>query len=397
MPDTRPHIPAEEFGQRVERVRREMASQNLDCCFIYGDEYRREYLRYVSNYWPIFERGALVVPLAGDPILLAAPEGEEVAREMSPWGDVRLTTNFACVTVPDGIEFALADLTTFPDVFAEIRGRQKLHTMGVVGVDAMSPTVWWALEAALPGVNLSQVNDLLVQMRLVKSANEVACLREAARIADLAYEQLMAACIPGNTETQAAAAAEGAARQAGAEYVPFTVFGSGKRSDTIVGRATTKVIAEGDMIMAALAVQYEGYIATVEWPFVVGKCSAEQKRFIDAIIRAEDLALPLLRAGIQGGEFVRRVHRHFAEAGYAGNYVYPPLHGIGCAEAEAPYPDANNQQPFVVNHAVNTDISLFRSPVGSNRIEEGFIVTEGEPTALSPLIRRLAQAWLNQA
>lgn len=390
----KPHIPADEFSLRVDRIRNEMRSNNLDVCFVYGDEYRREYLRYVSNYWPIFERGALVIPKVGEPILLAAPEGEEVAREMSPWTDVRLTANFACVTVPDGIEFALADLTTFKAVFDEIQKRQSLNVFGVVGVDAMSPTVYWALEAALPGVKLVHVNELLVNMRLMKSDSEIACLREAGRICDVAYQELMAACIPGNTETQAAALAEGCARSEGAEYVPFTVFGSGIRSDSIVGRATSKIIEEGDMLMAALAVQYEGYIATVEWPFVVGKMSDAQRNFIDAIIVAEDLALPLLRTGQEQGNFVRRVHKHFRQAGFADNYVYPPLHGIGCAEAEAPYPDANSTQLFKMGMCVNTDISLFRSAVGSNRIEEGFVVCDDEPEALSPFIRRLSAEWL---
>ncbi len=392
--NTKPRIPADEFAQRVDRIRHEMQANNLDACFIYGDEYRREYLRYVSNYWPIFERGALIVPKVGEPILLAAPEGEEVAREMSPWPDVRLTTNFACVTVPDDIEFALADLTTFEDVFADVRKRQPLDVFGVVGVDAMSPTVYWALEAALPGVKLAQVNDLLVNMRLIKSENEIACLREAARICDLAYEQLMAACVPGNTETQAAAAAEGAARAAGAESVPFTVLGSGKRSDSIVGRATDKVIEEGDMLMAAFPVQYEGYIATVEWPFVVGKMTDAQRRFIDAIIVAENVGLQSLRPGEEQGVFVRKVHEHFEKAGYAENYVYPPLHGIGCAEAEAPYPDSNCRNLFEANMCVNGDISLFRSEVGSNRIEEGFVIRDGEVEFLSPLIRRLTAEWL---
>jgi Xaa-Pro aminopeptidase len=392
--NAKPHIPNDEFALRVDRIRHEMQSNNLDVCFVYGDEYRREYLRYVSNYWPIFERGALLIPRVGEPILLAAPEGEEVAREMSPWPDVRMTTNFACVTVPDGIEFALADLTTFKDVFEEVQKRQSVKTFGVVGVDAMSPTVYWALEAALPGIEMVHINDLLVNMRLIKSENEVACLREAGRICDVAYEAMMAACIPGNTETQAAAAAEGCARSAGAEYVPFTVFGSGKRSDTIVGRATNKVIEEGDMLMAALAVQYEGYIATVEWPFVVGKMSDAQRHFIDAMIVAEDLALPILRPGKEQGAFVRKVHDHFTHAGYSDNYVYPPLHGIGCAEAEAPYPDAHSSQLFQAGMCVNTDISLFRSAVGSNRIEEGFVVRDGEPEALSALIRRLCAGWL---
>jgi len=392
----RPHIPKAEFEVRLERVRREMHARQLDVCFIYGDEYRREYLRYVSNYWPIFERGGLIVPREGEPILVAAPEGEEVAREMSPWQDVRLTVNFGCVTVPDEIDYALADLTSFEAIFAEIKGKQPLNHMGIVGLDAMSPTVYWALEAALPGVKLANVNDLLVKLRLTKSANEIACLREASRIADLAYEQLMAACVPGNTERQAAAAAEGAARAAGAEFVPFTVFGSGPRSDTIVGRASERVMCEGDMLMASLAVQYEGYVATDEWPFVVGEMNGEQRRFIDAIIVAEDRALSLIRHGVPMGEFVRKVHAHFADAGYAENYVYPPLHGIGYAEAEAPYPDEHTTTPFERDMTANTDISLFRSAVGSNRIEEGFVVTYGEPEPLSPLIRRLAQEWLGK-
>jgi len=210
----------------------------------------------------------------------------------------------------------------------------------------------------------------------------------------VAYQELMAACIPGNSETQVAGLAEGCARSNGAEYVPFTVLGSGKRSDTIVGRATNKIIEEGDMLMAALAVQYEGYIATVEWPFVVGKMNAAQRNFIDAIIVAEDLALPLLRPGQEQGAFVRKAHEHFTRAGFADNYVYPPLHGIGSAEAEAPYPDTHSTQLFQTGMCVNTDISLFRSPVGSNRIEEGFVVRDGEPEPLSPFIRGLCAQWL---
>jgi Xaa-Pro aminopeptidase len=43
----------EEFKNRVENLRMLMREKNIDVCFIYGDEYRRENLRYISNYWPI--------------------------------------------------------------------------------------------------------------------------------------------------------------------------------------------------------------------------------------------------------------------------------------------------------------------------------------------------------
>ena len=48
------YIPKEEFGERLNRLRQEMAERKLDALFVYGDEYRKENLRYVSNYWPIF-------------------------------------------------------------------------------------------------------------------------------------------------------------------------------------------------------------------------------------------------------------------------------------------------------------------------------------------------------
>ena len=65
-----------------------MDKDKTDVFIIYGDEYRRENLRYVSNYWPIFERGLLVVGLENDPILLVSPECEHLAKEMSAWSDI---------------------------------------------------------------------------------------------------------------------------------------------------------------------------------------------------------------------------------------------------------------------------------------------------------------------
>jgi len=66
-----------------------MEQHNLDGVAVYGDEYRKENLRYVSNFWPIFERGMCFIPQNGDPILTGAPEGEVYAREMSIWQDIR--------------------------------------------------------------------------------------------------------------------------------------------------------------------------------------------------------------------------------------------------------------------------------------------------------------------
>ncbi len=113
-------IPRDEFQHRIQSVQRQMAAVGLDALLVYGDEYRKENLRYVSNYWPIFERVAAIIPCTGDVILLAAPEGQEVACEMSAWSDIRMVKDFTCVTVPDEIEYPLAHYTSFQEIRGEL-------------------------------------------------------------------------------------------------------------------------------------------------------------------------------------------------------------------------------------------------------------------------------------
>jgi Xaa-Pro aminopeptidase len=203
------------------------------------------------------------------------------------------------------------------------------------------------------------------------------------------YEKLMAECAPGNTERHAAGAGEGAARMAGAEDINFMVLGSGPRTGTIIGRATDRVIEDGDMIMAAMAVQYEGYVATVEFPFVAGKPSDEQKQFLSGLFEAANVQIEHLKVGEISGEMVRAVKTVFKKRGLDAYDVYPPMHGIGLAEAESPYPDEDATYPFKAGMCVNSDISLFGHPAGSNRIEEGFVITEASPESLTPFIREL--------
>lgn len=388
-------IPKSEFMERIEKIRKMMADRDLDALLVYGDEYRKENLRYVSNYWPIFERGALLITSKGEPVLLCAPEGEQMAREMSVWQDLRLIPDFLCVTVPDKIEYPLAHYSSFGKIADEIRSAGKLQKLGIVGKDAMSVDLYENILKSF-ACDTEDCNDILFALRKIKSDNEVACIREAARIADKGMQAIMEADIIGMTEIAACAIAEEAARKEGAEHIIFTVFGSGDRTHTIVGRPSRKIIEDGDMIMLALAVQYEGYVATCEAPFAVGNYSEQTRRVIDTLIGASAAGLPYLKGGEPMKHFVRAVKEHFRKAGLEEYDVYPPLHGIGCAEAESPYPDENTEEVFQPGMTCNTDISLFGLPGGSNRIEEGFLITKDGAETLSPYVHQYCKNWLNK-
>jgi Xaa-Pro aminopeptidase len=389
MDSTRPKIHRNEFLERISRIRESLAEHKLDGMMIYGDEYRKESLRYVSNFWPIFERAACFIPRDGEPILAGAPEGENYVREMCIWKDVRNIKEFACVTVLEEIDYPLAEFSSLKDILNETLGGGR--RLGLVGFHDISSPILERIRGAVDDLEIIESDGILQDLRLIKTEAEIDCLCEAGRLACIGYKKLLTAAVPGNTELEAAGAAEGAARMAGAEDNVFMVFGSGARTSTIIGRATGKVIEDGDMIMAAMAVQYEGYVSTVEFPFVAGKETGDQERFLNALFEAANVQLTYLKDGVISGEMVRAVKAVFKKHSLAQYDVYPPMHGIGLAEAESPYPDENSDYPLRTGMCVNSDISLFGHPAGSNRIEEGFIISPRGPESLTPLIRRLCE------
>lgn len=382
-------IPPQDFHDRIARIQDGMAQRRLDAVMVYGDEYRKENLRYVSNVWPIFERFACVIPRTGQPILAGAPEGEQYVREMSVWTDVRNVREFACVSVPEEINYPLARMSSFREILGQaLKGGTRL---GLVGWFDIPAPIFERVKAAVPGVEVTDVGDLVTQMRLIKTNAEIACLKEAGRLACVGYEQLIRHAVPGATELQAAGVCEGAARSAGAEAITFMVFGSGKRADTIIGRPTAKVIQDGDMIMAAFAVQYQGYVATAEYPFVAGKASDSQKRLLSVLLEAANVQRKYLKDGAVAGQMVSAVKEVFRKHQLSQYDVYPPMHGAGLAEAESPYPDEHAAYPLRAGMCVNSDISLFGTPMGSNRIEEGFVIRAEGPESTTPLIRQLCE------
>ena len=380
-------IPRSEFNTRIERFQAEMEIAKLDAILVYGDEYRKENLRYVCNFWPIFERAVCVIPKSGLPTLAGAPEGENYAREMSVWENYCNVKEFACVSVPEEINYPLSTFRKLYDVVQDaLKGGKRL---GIVGLWDIPAPIYERVKAAAGNAEIVDASAIMYKLRVVKSDAEVACLAEAGRQACEGYKKLLEYAVDGNTETMAAGAAEGAARMAGAEDINFMVFGSGIRTNTVIGRATNKIMRNGEMLMAAMAVQYQGYVATVEYPFVIGNANDAQKRMLNVLFEAANVQQAYLKAGVVSGEMVRAVKAVFAKHDMSKYDLYPPMHGIGLAEAESPYPDENSTYKFEANMCVNSDISLWGDPAGSNRIEEGFVITANGPKSLTPFIREL--------
>jgi Xaa-Pro aminopeptidase len=301
--------------------------------------------------------------------------------------------------VSDTIEYSSESMyTTLDAVFKDIEHGKGPKKVGVCGFDAMSALTLDAIKQAAAGAQVVNGDHVIYGMRQIKSPVEVQALRKAWQVCDRGYKAIMDAELVGLTEIQAAAVGEQAARNAGAEQIVFSIFATGSRTDTVVGRATEKVIRNGEIVMACMAVQYDGYIASDEWPMVAGgHPSPDQLALFRHLIMAEDLGIHMVKDGVVAGEVVAAIRGYFAANGLTKYDLYPPVHGNGLAEAESPYPDEHTTYAFSSGMGVNFDVSLFGVPgVGSNRVEEGFIVDRSGLVALSDLISGLRTNFLKK-
>jgi Xaa-Pro aminopeptidase len=393
------NIPKSEFQTRIENLRNIMRQDAIDLFLVYGDEYRREHLRYVSNYWPIFERGMLVVGLSGDPVLLVAPECFHYAKEASIWSDLRIVAEMEVAYVADKIEYSAGNIyTTLEAVFKDVLQGKNPNKVKVCGFDAMSVITLDAIKRAANDAQVLNGDPVIYGMRLIKSPLEIQALRKAWQVCDQGYKAILDRDLVGLTEIQAAALGEKAARDAGAEQIVFSIFAAGSRTDTVVGRATERIIQKGEIVMACMAVQYDGYIASDEWPMVAGgHPTPDQFALMRHLIIAEDLGIKMMKNGVVAGQVVACIRDYFASNGLTKYDLYPPIHGNGLAEAESPYPDEHTTYPFKSGMGVNFDVSLFGLPgVGSNRVEEGFIVDSSGLIVLSELISSLRADFLKK-
>jgi Creatinase/Prolidase N-terminal domain len=69
-------IPDSEFSDRIQRFQKNIRSAGLDAALVHGNESDFANVRYLSDYWPIFEAGGVFVLAEGVPVLLIGPESE---------------------------------------------------------------------------------------------------------------------------------------------------------------------------------------------------------------------------------------------------------------------------------------------------------------------------------
>ena len=187
----KPFIPKNEFHERIAKTQLAMKEEGLDVLFCFGNEAEPQYIRYYSNYAPLFESAGILIPAEGDPILIIGPESETLALEFSEIKDIRRMLYFRESSEP---EYPEAKLDTFEGVISELLDNKSSNKLGIVGSSIITNVIYDELKAALNKigtVDILKSDSIVSKIKMKKSKNELACMQEAYNILQYAFEQVL--------------------------------------------------------------------------------------------------------------------------------------------------------------------------------------------------------------
>ncbi|MCD6169290.1 MAG: aminopeptidase P family protein [Candidatus Latescibacteria bacterium] len=366
-------IPDQEFKERIEKIKARLDEKGLDAILLLGDEHRYGHVRYVSDYRPILEYAVAIVPLEGEPILLAGPECGDYAYMTSKIEDIRICCDLA---IP-GEEYPTIKMVSLADVIKELDSKKRLNRLGVADLDLQPAFLVDTIRRTLAGRELIDATQIMNELRAIKSPNEIAIMRKVFEIGSIGLKVGIEKAKVGMGETDLAAEMACAMWREGAEQMSHCfMVASGKRTGPALSFPTDKkAIEDGDLVILDIGAVYEGYFSDNARTIIVGKETKERAHALKVAEEAKNAAIAKIRAGAQASEVDRAAREIVEEAGFGKNCIYGVLHGVGLQHCEYPYAGPKSDLILQEGMVFCVDVGLFNLPFGGIRMEDGLVVT----------------------
>lgn len=304
---------------------------------------------------------ALFIPLHADPILFTPPLSYAAAQESAR----------GCVIQQVTPENAVTTLIT------------TLKEHQSIGFDNLTIALYLLLGSKLPSHTLTQKQDLMVSLRRIKDEQEIAFIRQAAKLTD---QGAIAGCefvTEGVTEYEVAAEIEYAMRRRGSEGVAFeTVVASGPRSAFPHGLATDRVLKQGDAVVMDLGAVVSGYRCDITRTVIIGPPSTQQKKIVDIVMEAHDRALDAMQSNVSAREIDAIARQYITQQGFGEQFIHSLGHGVGLDVHEAPFLSARSSDILEVGNIVTDEPGIYVSTFGV-RIEDTVLIAEDNAEKLT--------------
>ncbi len=245
-------------------------------------------------------------------------------------------------------------------------------------------------------IAVKDATHIMSELRMVKDADEIARIQDAAKVADAGMKAALSAVKPGITESQIAAEAEHAMRNAGAEEFWRTYVSSGTRTNIAHGLPTFRKLQKGDLVMIDIHPIVNGYSADLCRTVCAGKPTAKQQAAYDLYLKAQQATIAKVKAGVGVAELEGTLHGVIKDAGHEKHIFGPPIHGVGIEFEETPLPPGHaffhgekEAPPLPANVVISVgNCGLYLGDFGV-RVEDTVVVTESGHKMLTGYPRRL--------
>jgi Xaa-Pro aminopeptidase len=163
------------------------------------------------------------------------------------------------------------------------------------------------LLAAAPGATLKDLDPVLDAMRAVKSAREIAVIREATRITGLGIMEAMRDARPGMTEYELQADAEFVFKKHGAYGASyFALIATGTNTFYSHYHKNTAVLLDGDLVQFDYAPDYKYYQSDVTRVFPAnGKFTPRQREFYTIYLRLYQALMTSIKVHMTPGDVIK--------------------------------------------------------------------------------------------
>jgi Xaa-Pro aminopeptidase len=355
---------------RVSHAQKAAADAGLDALLVTpGPD-----LRWLTGYdaLPLERLTCLVVPAAGEAFMVA-PRLEVPAVLASPVQDLDVEV----------VGWAETD-DPFAAIAARLAGARRV---------ALTNRMWaeqvFRVRAALPDAEQSLTSEIIGELRLRKSTDEIDALRRAGQAIDRVHRRMSEFLRPGVSERAAGREIATAILDEGHVTVDFVIVGSGPNAASPHHDVSDRLLEAGDPVVIDIGgTTAEGYCSDCTRMYTLGEPPAEFVDYFQVLHAAQLAACEYARPGVTAQSVDAAARGVITAGGFGDAFIHRTGHGIGVESHEAPYIVEGNDLVLEAGMTFSIEPGIYLAGRHGARIED-IVVTTDHGTNARPGIERL--------
>ncbi|WP_047985099.1 M24 family metallopeptidase [Ornithinibacillus californiensis] len=332
---------------------------------------------YLSNYLtdPHERVVAVYVSAAHDPVLiLPAMEAEDAKN--AGWTHAMIDYH----DHEDPWELFLAFLTN----------SGKIPKNLGVEEDNLTLSRFNKVKGILPTTEISQAQEILSKLRVIKNEQEYELLKKAAELADFGVQTGINALKEGISELEVIATIEYELKKKGVQAMSFsTMVLFGHKTASPHGTPGTAKLQKGDMVLFDLGVIFEGYCSDITRTVAFQAINDEQKKIYHTVLEGQLKAIEASKLGNAVGNIDKAARDHIDANGYGEYFNHRIGHGLGLETHEYPSLHGNNTLPLQNGVCFTIEPGIYVPKVAGVRIEDMIFMTENGAEILTKFPKEL--------